>query len=78
MGRLVRRRAGFPEWRRMMLSFKKILCPTDFSGASRAALAAAAEVAAQFQSEIYLVHVVPVVPPALESCAPEIAALPAS
>jgi nucleotide-binding universal stress UspA family protein len=63
MMRLDRRRAGFPEWRKMMLSFKKILCPTDFSGASRVALAAAAEVAAQFQSEIFLVHVVPVVPP---------------
>jgi nucleotide-binding universal stress UspA family protein len=46
-----------------MLSFTKILCPIDFSGASRTALDAAAEVAAQFQSEMYLVHVVPVVPP---------------
>lgn len=46
-----------------MLSFKKILCPCDFSGASRLALGAAAELAAQFQAEIYLVHVVPVLPP---------------
>lgn len=46
-----------------MLSCKKILCPSDFSGASRTALGAAADIAAQFQSEIYLVHVVPVVPP---------------
>jgi nucleotide-binding universal stress UspA family protein len=46
-----------------MLPFKKILCPSDFSGASRIALGAAAEVAGQFQAEMYLVHVVPVVPP---------------
>jgi len=46
-----------------MLPFKKILCPSDFSGASRIALGAAAEVAGQFQAEMYLVHVVPVLPP---------------
>lgn len=46
-----------------MLPFKKILCPVDFSGASRIAMAAAAELAQQFQAEMYLVHVVPVLPP---------------
>jgi nucleotide-binding universal stress UspA family protein len=45
-----------------MLPFKKILCPVDFSGASRSAMGAAAELAQQFQAEMYLVHVVPVVP----------------
>jgi nucleotide-binding universal stress UspA family protein len=47
----------------MMLSFKKILCPSDFSGASRVALGVAVEFAAQSQAEIYIVHVVPVLPP---------------
>lgn len=46
----------------MMLSFKKILCPSDFSAPSRTALAAAAEIAAHYQAELYVVHVVPVVP----------------
>lgn len=46
-----------------MLPFKKVLCPTDFSGASRIALSAAAEVAGQFQAALVLVHVVPVLPP---------------
>lgn len=45
-----------------MLPFKKILCPSDFSDASRMALDAAAEVAAKFQAELCLVHVVPAMP----------------
>lgn len=45
-----------------MLSFKKILCPTDFSEPSRAALDAAAELAMRNHADLYLVHVVPVVP----------------
>jgi nucleotide-binding universal stress UspA family protein len=46
-----------------MLPFKKVLCPTDFSAASRPALGAAAEVAGHFQAAMYLVHIVPAVPP---------------
>ena len=46
-----------------MLPFKKVLCPSDFSEASRMALGAAGEFAGHFHAEIYLVHVVPVVPP---------------
>jgi len=45
-----------------MLTIKKILCPTDFSGASRLAVDAAADIAAQYQAALLLVHVVPVVP----------------
>ncbi len=47
-----------------MLSFKKILCPSDFSAASRAALTAAADLAASYKAELCLVHVIPVLPPA--------------
>jgi nucleotide-binding universal stress UspA family protein len=36
---------------------KKILCPTDFSDASLQALGRAAELAAHFQAEVHLVHV---------------------
>lgn len=46
-----------------MLPFRKVLCPTDFSPASRMSVAAAAEVAAHFRADLCLVHVVPVVPP---------------
>jgi nucleotide-binding universal stress UspA family protein len=46
-----------------MLPFKKVLCPSDFSDASRAGLATAVELAAHFKADLYLVHVVPVVPP---------------
>lgn len=46
-----------------MLPFKKVLCPTDFSAASRMSVSAAAEVATHFQADLYLVHVVPVIPP---------------
>ena len=45
-----------------MLSFRKILCPSDFSDASRAAMKAAAELAGQYKAELCVVHVVPVVP----------------
>ncbi len=46
-----------------MLSFKTIVCPTDFSEASGGALRAAVDIAVQFHSELCLVHVVPVLPP---------------
>lgn len=45
-----------------MLPFQKVLCPTDFSDASRAGLAVGAEIAAQSRADIYLVHVVPALP----------------
>jgi universal stress protein A len=45
-----------------MLPFKRILWPTDFSDPSYAALTAAIELATQFQSELYLVHVAAGVP----------------
>ncbi len=45
-----------------MLPFTKILCPTDFSEASRAAVAAAADLATHFKADVSLVHVVPVLP----------------
>jgi nucleotide-binding universal stress UspA family protein len=45
-----------------MLSFKKILAPTDFSEASCAAIEQAAELADRFESELCLVHVVEPMP----------------
>lgn len=45
-----------------MLPFKKILYPTDFSEASYEALKAANELALHFSTELYLVHVLSLVP----------------
>lgn len=45
-----------------MLPFKKILCPTDFSEASRQSLKVAKELASHFKSELCLVHIVSPVP----------------
>lgn len=45
-----------------MLAVRRILCPTDFSDASRRALELAVPLARQFGAEIYLLHVVPTVP----------------
>ena len=45
-----------------MLPFKKILCPTDFSEPSYEALTAANELAVHFSAELYLVHIVALVP----------------
>jgi universal stress protein A len=45
-----------------MFFFKKILCPTDFSDASRQALANTGELAAHFEAEVWLVHVLPASP----------------
>ena len=45
-----------------MFPLNKILCPTDFSEPSFEALKAAVEMARQFSSELYVVHVVPPVP----------------
>ncbi len=43
-----------------MLPWKKILCPIDFSEASLESLKTACELAAQFSSELLLVHVRPI------------------
>ncbi len=45
-----------------MLPIKVILCPVDFSPPSRAALAAAVELAGHFSAELLLLHVMPPVP----------------
>jgi nucleotide-binding universal stress UspA family protein len=45
-----------------MLPFKTVLCPTDFSVPSEAAVSAAVEVARHFQATLHLVHVVPALP----------------
>jgi len=47
----------------MLMTFKKILCPTDFSEASRLAIDVAADLAARDQGELSLVHIVQVEPP---------------
>ncbi len=45
-----------------MLSFKKILCPSDFSAPSLEALSAARDMAKVFGAELLLLHVVAPVP----------------
>lgn len=45
-----------------MLPVKKILCPTDFSEPSYAALGAAVELARQFGAEILVLHVLTPIP----------------
>lgn len=45
-----------------MLPLKKILCPTDFSEPSYAALRHAVELARHFNAELWLIHVVPFLP----------------
>ena len=48
----------------MILPIQKILCPTDFSLPSSAAVQAAVELAKHFQAKLLLVHVVPaIIPP---------------
>jgi nucleotide-binding universal stress UspA family protein len=47
---------------RMMLPFKKILCPTDFGEPSYKAIKAAGELAYHFGSELHIVHVIAPVP----------------
>ena len=45
-----------------MVRFKKILCPTDFSEPSYHGRGAANELGSLFGAELYLVHVIPVIP----------------
>ena len=46
----------------MLMTFKKIVCPTDFSEASRLAIDVAADLAARDHGELRLVHIVEVEP----------------
>ena len=45
-----------------MLPIRRIVCPTDFSPAAGRAVAEATQLGLQFQAELILVHVVPVLP----------------
>jgi universal stress protein A len=45
-----------------LLPFRKILCPTDFSEPSYAALKDATELAGHFSAELLVIHVLPPVP----------------
>ena len=47
-----------------MLPFRKVLCPTDFSAPSEAAVSAALEVARHFHASLCLAHVVAGLPDA--------------
>ena len=47
-----------------MNKIQQILCPTDFSQASLLAPPYAVEIARLFNAEIFLIHVVPLLPPA--------------
>ena len=49
-------------WRASVLPIKSILCPTDFSPPSLAAVKAASELAVHFGAEICLAYVVPTIP----------------
>jgi nucleotide-binding universal stress UspA family protein len=46
-----------------VIAFKKILCPTDFSQPSFEALKTAADLAQHFGAELWVMHVIPLVPP---------------
>jgi nucleotide-binding universal stress UspA family protein len=46
----------------MLLPIKRILCPTDFSDPSYLALKNAIELAAHFEAEVCLLHVLPEIP----------------
>ena len=48
-----------------MLPLKRILCPTDFSADSRAAMRVANEMTLYFSAELILLHVVPAPMPAV-------------
>lgn len=45
-----------------MLPFKRILCPTDFSGPSFKAIEMGGELARLFHAELFLLHVIPPIP----------------
>jgi nucleotide-binding universal stress UspA family protein len=45
-----------------MIEIKRILCPTDFSEASMAALPYAVDIARLFKAQVFVIHVVPPLP----------------
>lgn len=45
-----------------MKQVERILCPTDFSDGSLQALSAATDIASRFGAELYLIHVLPIIP----------------
>jgi nucleotide-binding universal stress UspA family protein len=45
-----------------MNKVERVLCPTDFSDGSLQALSAATEIATRFGAELYLIHVLPILP----------------
>jgi nucleotide-binding universal stress UspA family protein len=45
-----------------MKQVERILCPTDFSDGSLQALSAATDIATRFRAELYLIHVLPILP----------------
>jgi nucleotide-binding universal stress UspA family protein len=55
-----------------MFPLKKIVCPTDFSEGSFRALAEASELALQFGAEIYLVHIIELLPPTTDPGLPSL------
>jgi nucleotide-binding universal stress UspA family protein len=59
-----------------VLTFKRILCPTDFSEPSYEALKTASKLALRFSGELYLVHVISKLPMALASAFPDSPGIP--
>jgi nucleotide-binding universal stress UspA family protein len=49
-----------------MVTYKRILCPIDFSESSLAALDAVAEMAATFETSVRVLHVIPLMPAGTE------------
>ena len=49
-----------------MIGITRILCPTDFSDASMCAVPYAVETARLFKAQVFVIHVVPPLPPLVE------------
>jgi len=59
-----------------MVMYKHILCPTDFSGPANRALQYACDLAAQYDAELHLLHVLPDPVAALTAYGPVVSAIP--
>lgn len=59
-----------------MVMYKHILCPTDFSAPARKALQYACDLAAQYDAELHLLHVLPDPVAALTAYGPVVSAIP--
>jgi nucleotide-binding universal stress UspA family protein len=59
-----------------MVMYKRILCPTDFSGPANKALQYACDLAAQYDAELHLLHVLPDPVAALTAYGPVVSAIP--